>query len=219
MYFIFSNYNTISLFIWLAFFVLIVLHRRGLWRRCNNVSIWWLVTCATALHLVSSIFLTWGQYFVWTKSEFTKIFLSSPLPNEVPFPSPLEFMRPLFAGAHGYFAFYAFEHFFLSVIALLILAGLFTLFFSVYAKYHRDNFKEGDIALIALAFLIAGWPGAIVLVPLAFVLAIAVALLRLQYLNLKEVSLANAFLIASPIALFFATPLLTALHLFSLVKL
>ena len=179
----------------------------------------WLVLGAVSLHLLYGIFATWGQYVVWGKSEFTKIFLSSTLPLEVPFPSLLEWMRPAFSGTHGYFAFYSFQHFFMSTVALFFITGLFVLFFKLYAQYRPALFQEGGIAIIALAFLIAGWPGAMVLVPLSFALAVFFALLTLLKPGFNNVSLPASFLIAAPFALFFAIPILTSLNLYLLLKL
>lgn len=219
--FIFSNINIIALAIWFAFYIVVVIRTfRPAW--IKHVSYTWLIACAISLHLIYGIFLTWGQYFVWSKSEFTKIFLSSALPKEVPFPTYLEFVRPLFSGAHGYFALYAFEHFFLGIIALFFVTGLFALFFKLYAHYRPALFQERDIAVIALAFLIAGWPGAIVLVPLSFVIAVfitSLSLLKPGFNKTKQVSLPLAFLLATPIALLFSTKILTALHLYALLKL
>lgn len=219
--FIFSHLNTIILAVWLAFFAVVFVrtHKAGwVW----HFPYQWLVVIAVILHILYGAFLTWGQYVVWQGSEFTKMFLSSPLSPEVPFPSYFGFVRPLFNGAHGYFAFYAFEHFFLSSIALFVVTGLFALFFRMYAVYRPALFQKGDIAIITLALLIAGWPGAFILVPLSFILAIALALLFLfQFdINIKnKVSLPSAFLYATPLALLFATPVLTVFHLYSLLKL
>lgn len=219
--YIFSNLNTIMLAVWLVFFcVVAVRFLRPLW--VKYISFGRLVASAVAVHIFYDIFLTWGQYFVWSKSEFTKVFLASPLPKEVPFPTYLEFVRPLFNSAHGYFAFYAFEHFFLSSIALFVVTGLFALFFKIYAQYRPALFQKGDIAIITLAFLIAGWPGAIVLVPLSFIIAILLAVLPLLkpgFNKTNQVILPTAFLLATPIALLFSTPILTALHLYLLLKL
>ncbi len=216
--FIIANFNTIALVIWVIFLgVVVVRFTRPFWVRSIPYS--WLVLGAVSLHLLYGIFATWGQYVVWSSNEFTKVFLSSALSKEVPFPSLLEWVRPLFDGANGYFAFYSFQHFFLSTIALLFITGLFVLFFKMYAVYRPSLFGEGDIAVIALAFLIAGWPGAIVLVPLSLALAVFFAILTLLRPSFSNVSLPASFLLATPFALFFAIPILTSLNLYLLLKL
>ncbi|MEK7569137.1 MAG: hypothetical protein AAB497_03420 [Patescibacteria group bacterium] len=216
--FIFSNFNMIALAAWIIFFCIVVVRFfRPFW--VKNISYSWLAGIAVTTHLFFGIFLTWGQYIVWSKSEFTKIFLSSPLSPDVPFPSYLEFLRPLFDGAHGYFAFYSFQHFFLSTIALLIVTGLFYLFLVARARYRSFNFREGDIMLIVLAMLISGWPGVIVLLPIGLISAILLSLGARVLYGIERIPLPPAFLLAAPFALLFAIPILTALHLYPLLKL
>ena len=216
--FIFSNLNVIEVAVWVVFFFIVaVRYLRPLWVR--NFSYGWLVGIAVSLHVLYGIFATWGQYVVWGKSEFTKVFLSSPLANEVPFPSYLEFLRPLFEGDNGYFTFYSFQHFFLSTIALLIVVGLFLLFLVVRSRAHPINFREGDIMLIVLAMLISGWPGVIVLLPIGLLLAIVLSIGARVFYGIERIPLPPAFLLASPVALIYAVPILTALSLYPLLKL
>lgn len=216
--FIFSNLNVIEIVVWAVFFfVVAVRYLRPFWVR--NISYNWLVCIAVGLHALYGIFATWGQYVVWSKSEFTKVFLSSPLTKEVPFPSYLEFLRPLFDGTNGYFAFYSFQHFFLSTIALLIVVGLFLLFLVVRSRTNPINFREGDIMLIVLAMLISGWPGVIVLLPIGLVSAILLSIGARIFYGIERIPLPPAFLLAAPVALIYAIPILTALNLYPLLKL
>lgn len=216
--FIFANLNIIEVSVWVIFFfVVAVRYLRPLWAR--NVSYNWLVGIAVGMHILYGTFATWGQYAVWSKSEFTKVFLSSPLTKDVPFPSYLEFLRPLFDGANGYFAFYSFQHFFLSTIALLIVVGLFLLFLVVRSRTNPINFREGDIMLIVLAMLISGWPGVIVLLPIGLISAIVLSIGARVFYNIERIPLPPAFLLAAPIALICAVSILTTLNLYPLLKL
>lgn len=218
MNFLFTNFNTIALVAWLAFFGTVALRTlRPVW--VKNISYGWLVIGAVALHLLSGILLTWGQYTVWGKSEFTKIFLSTPLSKEIPFPIYFEWARTFFEYPHGYFVFYSIGHFFLSTIALLVVTGLFYLFLVARARYRSSNFREGDIMLIVLAMLISGWPGVIVLLPIGLISAILLSLIARVVYGALRTPLPPAFLLAAPIALLFAIPILTALHLYPLLKL
>lgn len=220
MNFIFTNLNTIALAVWFVFFCIVAVRiLRPAW--VKNTSYRWIVIGAITLHFLYGIVVTLGQARVWaTGSDITKALFSAPLSPEVPFPSYLEWVRPLFEHTHGYFAFYSFQHFFLSTIALFFITGLFALFFKIYSQYRHLNLKEGDIAIIALLFLIAGWPGVIVLVPLGFILAIFLAVFALlKPAPNNQIDLPRAFLFATPFALIFATPIFTALHLYSLLKL
>lgn len=216
--FIFSNLNIIEIAVWVIFFfVVAVRYLRPFW--VKNISYNWLVGIAVSLHILYGIFATWGQYVVWSKSEFTKVFLSSPLSSDVPFPSYLDFLRPLFDGANGYFAFYSFQHFFLSTIALLIVVGLFLLFLVVRSRTNPINFREGDIMLIVLAMLISGWPGVIVLLPIGLLSAIVLSIGARIFYGIERIPLPPAFLLAAPVALIYAIPILTALNLYPLLKL
>mgnify|MGYP001571549747 FL=1 len=216
--FIFSNFSIIVLAVWLAFF-LVVFARTFKPSWIGNISYRGLIVVAISIHLLYGAVATWGQYIVWSKSEFTKVFLSSALSADVPFPSYLEFLRPLFDGAHGYFAFYSFQHFFLSTIALLVVTGLFYLVLVARARYRSFNFREGDIMLIVLAMLISGWPGVIVLLPIGLISAILLSLGARVLYGIERIPLPPAFLLAAPLALLFAIPILTALHLYPLLKL
>lgn len=115
--------------------------------------------------------------------------------------------------------FYSFSHFFLSTIAILIIVGLFYLFLVARARYRSFNFREGDIMLIVLAMLISGWPGVVVLLPIGLVSAILLSLIARVVYGVERTPLPPAFLLAAPFALLFAIPILTAVHLYPLLKL
>lgn len=218
MNFVFTNLNTITLVVWLAFFCIVVTQTlRG--ALVKNISYGWLVMIAVSIHLLYGVVATLGQYVVWNRSEVTRVFLSSKLSPEVPFPSLLEWTRPLLGGAHGYFAFYSFQHFFLSIIVLFFVTGLFVLFFKIYSQYRHLNLKEGDIAIIALSFLIAGWPGVIILVPLGFIFAIFFAMFTLLKSTLNNrVDLPRVFLFVAGVAFIFGPSILNFFHRYSFLK-
>ncbi|MBI5798912.1 MAG: hypothetical protein HZB10_03195 [Candidatus Yonathbacteria bacterium] len=219
MNFIFANIDTIAIAVWLVFFVLVVVRtlRPAL---VKNVSYKVLVGIALSLYLLYGAVATWGQYRTWaTSSDISRALLEAPLAHEVPFPSYLEWTRPLFDHTHGYFWFYSFQHFFLSTIALIIIVGLFLLFLVVRSRTHPINFREGDIMLIALAMLISGWPGVIVLLPIGLVSAILLSIGARVIYGIERIPLPPAFLLASPVAFIYAVPILTALNLYPLLKL
>lgn len=216
--FLIINLDKINLSIWLLFFSIVVI-RYVRPQLLKNISYGLLACVAIVLHLLYGILATWGQYVVWGKSEFTRILLSSSLSPEVPFPFLLEWMRPFFGGAHGYFAFYSFQNFFLSTVALLVVTGLFYVFLVTRARYRAHNFREGDIMLILLAMLISGWPGIIVLLPMGFVFAVILSIISRIFYGIERIPLAPAFLFSAPIALIYAIPILTTLNLYPLLKL
>lgn len=204
--------------IWAIFFALVVARAFSL-SVVKNISYQCLVVAAVSIHLLYGISATVLQYLAFGSSEIGKVLTTIALPKEVPFPAFLEWMRPVFDGAHGYFAFYSFQHFFLSTVALLFITALFVAFFKFYKKQRPALFKEEDISLIALAFLISGYLGAVILAPLSFIFAILVTLFRLIKKDTTPVSLSLAFLFMAPIALVFAVPLLAILGLYPKLKL
>lgn len=216
--FMVSNFNSIALALWVIFFCIVVLRAAKL-NLVRNFSFMWLIAIAVFFHLLYGIFATWGQYVVWNQSEVGKVFLSSGLSTSVQFPFILEWARPFFNGAHGYFAFYSFGHFFLSTVALFFITALFVIFFKTYSYYRPESFNEGDIAIITIAFLVAGWLGSIVLVPLAFAVAVLFTLLGLRWGSMPRVGLPESFLIASPLAFLYSVPILKYCNLYLLLKL
>lgn len=218
MNFIFANLNTVALIIWLVFFCAVVV-RMMRPTLINNFSYGRLVVVAVILHSLYGVVATWGQYRAWMSSDITRVLLDAPLSPEVPFPSYFEWIRPFFENAHGYFAFYSFQNFFLSLVALLIIVGLFLLFLVVRARTHPINFKRGDIMLVVLAMLISGWPGVVVLLPIGFVCAVLISTIARIVYGVERVSLPPAFILAAPIALVFAIPILTFFNLYPLLKL
>lgn len=178
-----------------------------------------LVAITIALHLGYAAFLTWGQYVVWKNNEFTKIFLTEPISPDVPLPIIFEWARPYFERPLGYFAFYSFGRFFSGLLALFTVTGLLVLFLKIRARYRPINFAENDISAIALAVLISGWPGVIVLVPLGFLCAIAISLCARIFYGIERIYLPPAFLLVAPIALTFGVPILEFFDLYTLFKL
>lgn len=219
MYFIFSNLNAIILAVWIAFFFVVIARAfKPSWT--GNISYQRLVAVAVGIHLLYGAVATFGQYRAWaTANDITRALFSAPLSAEVPLPAYLEWSRFLFEYPHGYFVFYSFGHFFLSTIALLIIVGLFLLFLVVRSRTHPINFREGDISMIVLAMLIAGWPGVLVLLPIGFVFAVVWSgIARFRY-GIRRTPLSPAFLLAAPVALLFANTILSAINLATLLKL
>ena len=223
--FIFSNLDIIFLVVWIIFFIIVAVRFvRPLW--VKNVSYTWLVLCAAALHLFYVIVVTWGQYHVWAiGSDLTRTLLSSPLPMEAPLPSILEWSRSYLNQPLGYFAYYAFGRFFLSVLILFAVAGLLFVVFKIVNKY-RGGLGEHGPELLLVLMLISGWPGVLLLIPLALILAALFLILPRTVLGRfiqresldgtweeRRIYIEQAFLVATPLALLFARPLLAHFHL------
>ncbi len=215
--FIFAHLNAIALSMWVVFFcIVLVRFLRPDW--VKNISYKWLVLSAVVLHIMYAMFVTWGQYHIWaTSSDFTRALLAAPLPTEAPIPAILEFLRPYLSGSFGYFFYYAFGRFFLSMVMLFAVTGAF---YTAIKFWHnkRNNFGEQGPELLCVLMLIAGWPGIIVLGPLGFAVAILFSVGALVFLKKTQTSLLPAFLLVTPIALIASKPILDFLHLYSLLK-
>ena len=217
--YIFSHIDKIALVVWLIFFLIVLARvlRPALFRKATYGV---LIGVAVLLHFLYGAFATWGQYVRWAEGgDITRSLLSSPLSSDVPFPFFLEWVRPLFEGEYGYFLHYAFTHFFLNIFALLVVVGLFILFLSIRAYYRPINFSEGDIAIVVIALLIAGWPGIIVLLPLGLLVAVIFSIFARIFYGIERITLPPAFLFASPVALLTSISILTSLNLYLLLKL
>ncbi len=184
-----------------------------------RVSWMWLFVFVVVFYIVYGSLLSWGQYVRWEGSDMTRAFLTQPLAKEVPLPMFFEWTRPLLEGQGGYFKFYVFGRFFLSSIVLFFVAGLFVFILRLRAKYRPLNFAENDISAIAIAVLVSGWPGVIVLIPLGFLCAIIISVAVRALYGTEHIYLTPAFLIASPFAITFAIPILKYLNLYTLLKL
>lgn len=181
---------------------------------------WWsIVVFVVFLHIAYVALVAVGQYELWAASEFTRDFLTQPLASDVPFPSILEWARPWFAGPLGYFSFYVLGRFVMSLAILFVLTLVCFGLLLIRAKYRPINFQEGDIAALTLAVLVSGWPGVIVLIPLGFIVAIAISIGSKILYGSERTYLPPAFLIAAPVAFLFGVQILKALNLYTLLKL
>ena len=105
------------------------------------------------------------------------------------------------------------------VILQLFLEQFFVFLLKLRARYRPTNFAENDILAIAVAVLVSGWPGVVLLIPFGFLCAIVVSIFARVRYGIERVYLPPAFLIASPFALAFSVPILKYIHLYTLLKL
>ena len=170
-----------------------------------------------AFGIAQAVLLSYGQYMAWSSNELGREFLSLPLPAETPLPIFLEWSRVLFSHHLGYFSFYVLGRFILPMVILFALTGFFSFLLSLRARFYPINFREGDIAAIATALLVAGWPGVMVLVPFGFIFTVIIALIARLY-GIERILLPPAFLLTAPLAFIFVVPVLKYLHLYTLLK-
>ncbi len=183
--FIFSNLNAIVLGVWILFLIIVAIrYFQPTWIKSNNkflskiftglknISFLKLILIALGLNIFYGLFVSWGQYYVWsTASEVTKFLLTSPLPVEITFPSYLEWTRPLFNNNLGYFLFYIWGRVWLNIFILFTFSGLMYFVFRTW-KFYRGGFLEKGPELMLVLMLISGWMGVLVSLSLGFIFAI-----------------------------------------------
>lgn len=119
------------------------------------------------------LLLTSLQWYTWSREPLSAILLSQPLDQAIPLSFGLEAIRSLFEMPGGYFALYAFNHFWLeSILALLVSSILFLLAYMVH-RYRQETLSKDEAILLFAVALIAGWPGVLIVIPLVCVVALA----------------------------------------------
>ncbi|MEI8269893.1 MAG: hypothetical protein WCG45_00840 [bacterium] len=205
--FIFSNLNTITLGIWIIFSLIIMVRFfRPAW--VKNISYKKLLIYVIALKIVQFLFITWGQYYVWSSStDFTRTLLDLPLSKEVPMPFLMEWLRPImFENNLGYFLYYVWGRFWLYVFILFLLSLVVYILLRIWRDFRGGFSKDGPLLILILS-LISGWPGVLVFIPLGFILAVlhlAIAYIR----GKKNTEIELVFLFACFVALVFGDKIL-----------
>ncbi|MDD5152391.1 MAG: hypothetical protein PHS95_00090 [Candidatus Pacebacteria bacterium] len=201
--FIIINLNVIVLAVWLLFFILVSIRfvRPSL---VKNISYSTLLFLAFSLHILYGGFTTWAQYHAWsTGGPETKIFVSAPLPVEAPLPVFLGWTRSYFDQPMGYFAYYVFGHFWLNILILFLVAGFFYSVLKLW-DFYRGRFIPKGPEILLILFLVSGWPGVLLLLPIALIFW-AIFFVVSFFRGKRRVLLEPAFVIATPIALILGT--------------
>lgn len=118
---------------------------------------------------------TLDQYYVWSSHEFTKILLNQSLDQSVPMFGWLRSI--IFSNKFGYFLFYSWGRFWLSVAVIFICALVFWWFLKLIEKYYVNLAKE-ELLLGPLIVLAVGWPRFVIFLPSLLVFAVIVSIYR-----------------------------------------
>lgn len=205
--FIFSNINIIFKIILIIFWVVIFINYFQI-KIFKNISIWKFVFVALGLHIFYGLFISWGQYHVWATSvDFTRFFVNTPLPKEVPMASIFEWSRPLFENNYGFYLFYIIGRFWTNIFISFLLSSFVFLIFKMWNSY-RGGFSKNGPELFLVLMLIVGYPGILVLLPLGFIFSIFNSLYFL-YKKEKNIKIESSFLIASIFTLLFTNIILS----------
>ncbi len=135
---------------------------------------------------------TAAQYWLWTQESFTQLFL----PPHQPI---------------SYFVGYVTQQFWMGLILATILAVAWYVFLRVLRARTDRFFDEGEIVLATLAMFVIGWPGVVVLLPLAGVALVVVSVVRTAVFKEQLTTLGIPFLIAMLVTLLFRAQIMAAL--------
>ena len=142
--------------------------------------------------------------------------LTLPLDPAVPLPAWLSSLRPLFAHAGGYFAFYVLGRFWLHTALTLLSATSFFLVLRFFSLVRAGSVPREDISVAFVMSLLVGWPGFVIFLILFFLVAIAYALLCATCGH-RDVSITMPLLLSAAITLVLGEWLVSILHLGVLV--
>ncbi len=170
--------------------------------------------------IVYAIFLMIAQYYVWSSSQFTKIFVSSSLKQIISSIAGLKenicstlLPAKVLVGNHGFFLFYSCGRFWIDVLISISAASIFYLFLVFLKKYRERFFETGEVELGFVLALIAGWPNVTLFIPLAFVFVVLVSIFRRVFLKEFYTTLGWPFILAASVVLLFGDKLINILRL------
>jgi hypothetical protein len=165
-----------------------------------------LAWCAAGFYAAYAFLLTVGQYLVWRGDPLGGRLLHSSLAPSLPIPL-VKLFPGLFGSRFGYFLFYSWGRFWLHALLAVGAAALFWWFLRLLRRRNERFFEEGETELGFLAALVAGWPGVLPFLVLAFFLVIVLSLVRRAAFGEAFTTLGWPFLAAAAIALTFGRAL------------
>lgn len=139
LFYFFRNRLFIKLSLILKFFILVIL--------------------MIGFRLLYAALLTFSQYYIWSRQEFTKLLLP-----------PTQSVK--------YFIQYSFTHFWIGTLISIGAAIVFYLFLRLLWKYQQRFFNKDEIMFGFLMALIIGWPNFVIFIPAVFIFTILISLIR-----------------------------------------
>src|SRR3989344_117395 len=172
----------------------------------------WMILAALIFYAGYALLLTFAQYDLWSRNQFTHVFIESPLPSAAPFPEYLKNLA-IFKSNLGYFVFYSFSRFWLRAVLSIFSAFVFYGFLRSLRKYRDRLFEESETELGLLSALIAGWPGIIVFLLLVFPGVVLASLFRRIFFKKELTTLGWSFIFAGFVSFWWGEVVLVGLGL------
>jgi hypothetical protein len=160
-----------------------------------------LIRATVVFRVGFALFLTYGQYYVWSQSTLTQSLLHSPLdPATMPFWLVRAFPW-IFNTDLGYLFFYSWGRFWLNALLSIAVAALFFWYLRMLERRNARFFEEGEPELGFLMALLVGWPDIVVFVPFVFLAVVLTSVFRGTVLRQPLTTLGWPFLIAALVTL------------------
>jgi hypothetical protein len=139
--------------------------------------------------------LTVGQYFVWNRDEFTKLFLDQP----------------------NYLLSYSWARFWQSAMLILALAFVFWLILRFIQKKEARFFYPGEVEMAFVLSIAVGWSNFTVFVPLAFILMIIFSLFQKIFKRERYVTIGWPFIVSAVLTFAFSEKIFGVLTFLSVL--
>ena len=183
--------------------IIIFLSAGKYFNQVRGFSYKFLIWSVLAFKVLYASLETAGQYYVWSGSEFTKLFLDQ---NAINFNILKEFSGNffwLFNNKFGYLLFYSWGRFWMEIAVSLVAASAFYLFLRFLKKRKERFFEKEETELGFLLALMVGWSNFIIFLPLVFLSVVLVSIFKKLVFKEAYTTLGAPFLLAALIVLLF----------------
>jgi hypothetical protein len=168
----------------LAFLIVTALFPRNI----HRLERWYarLAVAAAVFIVAYTVFLTLGQYHVWSNNAFTRILLTLPV-DETAVPQGAFFnkLADSIGQPIGYFLFYAYGRFWIELFITLGVSLGLHLILRALRRVRPLMFTHGDVWLITLGTLLSGWPKLLVFLIAFFLFSVFFVIIQ-QFIFKKQ---------------------------------
>jgi hypothetical protein len=185
-----------------AFFAFLVYKNKNQVTKDYRLAIKYLILLL-GIEILFSIFLTASQYYAWSQSELTKIFLSQPLKGGLPFSTLFNNLGNIFGNNSGYFLFYSFGRFWLSLILTISVVLVIAFVFWLTTRLRGVVGLGVSLYWFLCGIVISGWPLLIIYLPLTLIISIITGLVYKKRNPAGEIDLGVPSLVALALVLLF----------------
>lgn len=147
--------------------------------------------------IANAVLLMYLQYSVWRDGGgMGNYFLTAPLSKDLPI-TGMKSYGVLFTNKFGYFLFYSWGRFWLSVVLSIFAAYMFYAFLKILRRKTERFFEDGELELGFLCALVVGWPLFVIFVPIIFISVVVISIIRLVFFKEAYTTLGVPFLLAT----------------------